>query len=812
MAKAEKYRISFASLSGVTCEVQFFFEGYTGAVTNLIGAYRPFILGEFNTDEDLFKPMRPQLATINILASSSGVSIDDFLLDNDTDVDVYFKFYSATQYYWVGRLLQDDFQETWIDTEHIITLRATEGFGYLKEEQLASDTRAELSGTYTMLDLIKYSMFSTRQGFGNKYIIINNLFHNSMTSSNTYHPLDQCKLDAKTFQIEAQTYDSSYDTLEKINRAFNQTIFMYEANWFMMRLEELYTPTTQNLRGVLVNELTGINSLIDKRYDLNVGVGEEMQPITPEMLRFIKRRTKTDTIQFNYDQWDEILCNQTFQRGNNTLNTSTTKEFEVNDWTYYAGTINSPTTPSSGAVRRVETYNATGDLKDNYIYIPVSSTENRYLKSCAIPVLSDETFTFSIETKYKITPNVTPFTDSQYYIILAGVTNNYTLDDDGKWYQSNATWSTNIKSIQVYYDGTNAPISTEWNTVKVESTPIPENGNIYVLLWASSNSTSSQERWFKGINFQYNQSFNGISNNAITAIQSIFTKNENINKNFQDQIFLDDGVSRVYKGTIYESDGVTPTDKQWYRYRYDDERIGFRKSNAIAHWEHNRFNRNKIDANFYGLLWDDGGLTKPIGLMNTIRFLDDDPEKVYAILNLKEIDFSANTWSATLIEVYDDTKDGISTTPVTEVFSANAIGGTYNSITKIPLTLVSPADMTILNNVVVYNGNNAITVNISASVTGTINSKFTGSNTVYLYLKKNSTTIQTASIDVSTLPKSFNVNLSVNSITFNYLDNFYIEVDSGINQIIVTTGQISFNYTTSTPFVYDPYEDKYIYK
>lgn len=810
MAKGEKYRITFKTLDDTPCEVSFWFEGFVGARTDLIGATRPFVLSEFNTNEDLFKPMRPQLATINILASSSGVSIDNFLADNDTDIDVYFKYNSAFTYYWFGSLLQDDFQETWIDTEHIITIRASERFGYLKEENLASTTGTELSGTYTMIDFIKYAMRSTIQDF-DEYVIINNLFHDSMTDSNTYHPLDQCKTDAKTFQIEAQTYDTSYNTLEKINRAFNQTIFMYNSNWFIMRLEELYIPTTENLRGVNINSISG-RSLINKRYDLNVGVGEEIQPISPEMLRFIRRRTKKDTVQFNYDQWDEILCNQTFQRGNNTLNTSTTKEFEVDDWTYYAGTINAPITPSSGSLKRVETYDGNGDLTDNYVFFPTSNSENRYIKSCGIPVLSGETFKFGIDVKYAIAPGGN-FTDFICYIILQGVTNNYTLNEDGIWYQSNSTWSINLKAIQVYFDGTNAPKSTEWNTVEVEGVPIPENGTLYILLYDSTVTyTSGQERQFKSITFNLNSRFNGFNDKTIKAIQSIFTKSADIKNNFDTDIFLDDGISRVYKGTIYESDGVTPTDKQWYRYRYNDERVGFRKSNAIAHWEHNRFNRNKIDANFYGLKWDDGGTTRPIGLMNTIRFVDDDPDKVYAILNLKEIDFSANTWSATLIEVYDDTKDGISTTPVTKSFAASAIGGTYQFISKIPLELSTPADMTLVNDIVTYNGNNAITVNITAYVTGTLNTASPSASTVYLYLKKNSTTIQTASIPATSLPQAYGATLSVNSITFNYLDTFYIEVDGNIGEIEITVGAITFNYTTSTPYVYDPYEDKYIYK
>lgn len=811
MAKAEKYRITFKSIDGISCEVRFFYEGFTGSVTNLIGAARPFILSEFNTEEDLFKPMRPQLATINILASSSGISIDDFLLDSDTDVDVYFKYISATTYYWQGRLLQDDFQETWIDTDHIITLRATEGFGYLKEEELASDTRSELIGKYSILDIIKYAMYSTRNGFGYLYTIINNLFHDSMNSANTYHPLNQCEVDAKTFQIDAQTYDTSYNVLEKINRAFNQTIFMYESNWFIMRLEDLYVPNTTNLRGVRVNELTGINSLIDKRYDINVGVDEEVKPISPEMLRFIKRKTKKDTIQFNYDQWNEILCNQTFERGENTLNTLLLKEYDVNSWNYYAGTLGSPTTPSGGDFKRAEEYDAEKNLLANYVRFQTSASENRYIKSCGVAVTQGESFTFSVDIKYKLKPGAN-FTDAQMYILLVGVTNNYTMDNDGVWYQSNSTFTTNVKSIGTSFDGTNLPVSNEWNTMEIFSTNMPEDGALYIVLYGSTIAhTTGQERQFRSIKFILNSRIVGFSDLNIKAIQSIFTKTVDVKNNYFEDIYLDDGISKIYKGTIFESDGTTPTDKKWFRYRYNTEEFGFRKQNAIAHWEHNRFNRNKIDANFYGLTWDDAGSTKPIGLMNTIKFVDDDPNKVYAILNLKEIDFSANTWSATLIEVFDQDKDVSGT--VTYNFEGIAETGVQNGVTYLPVDLIQGSQFSVSgNDGFTYNGSTPITVDITCTIEGDINDVSTTPYDAYIYLKKNGTTLSSDFINVTTTPTAFSYDLSVNGVTLNTGDTLYLQLANRIVEVDIVDSSLTFSYSVTGALTYDPYEDKYIYK
>ena len=61
------------------------------------------------------------------------------------------------------------------------------------------------------------------------------------------------------------------------------------------------------------------------------------------------------------------------------------------------------------------------------------------------------------------------------------------------------------------------------------------------------------------------------------------------------------------------------------------------------------------------MTWNDN--TLPIGLINTVQFVDDDSNKTYFIANMKEIDFVNSTWSATLIEIYDEDRDeGVETT------------------------------------------------------------------------------------------------------------------------------------------------------
>ena len=802
---AEKYRIEFKSREDHDCVVRFDFAGYSGSSTTLIGTDRPFVLGEFNTDENWFKPTRPFEATINILTDVNGVTMEDFLVDDDTGITVYFDFGSWGNY-WVGWVLQDNFQEVWQDTYHILTIKASDGIGKLADVPLTDNSGNELIGTYTPYQFIQYAMYKTPQTFINSRII-NNLFNTSMTSGANYMPLDQCYLDAKTFQKEVENYDDSLTVVNKINSAFNQTIFFYKNRWHIVRLEELYNSTLTDLEG-FTNSLLGRTSFT-KRFDAEVSSTSSIKQISAEMLRYIVRKTKKDTISFNYNEFNEILCNESFSRGALTSSSSSLIQFQLDQWLREYGVIGSPTNATTGFGRNEE-YDTNGQLTDNYAYVDSQLSTLCWLRSCSINVLTSEKFKLTFEHKYQVGFSGTAV-QPVAIVMFYGTTNNYTLDDDGSWNLSNATFTTNIKELQIYYNGTTGLIPTDYQTLSIDAAPFPEDGYINLLLLAPDSSLAgTNSKRFNSLKVEIVNPFNGYNSKSITGIQSIFTKTADIRNEFEEEIFADDAFSRIYKGTLLESDQITPTNQTWFRDRFNTESYGFRRQNDTAHWEHNRFNRNKIDCNFYGLTWDDGGTTEPIGLINTIVFPDDDSQKVYGILNLKEIDFSNSTWTATLIELFDEDKDQDGGT-VTKYLEVNTTLGTFNALVYAKLNIVTPADFTLNSNLdqLTYNGAASITVPITASIIGNINTN--SSSPVTITLRKNTTIIATQTITVPSNPFAFNANLNVASVTFATGDLLFIQYSANITQIQITGGGIDLNYAVTSPFTYSPYQDKFIY-
>jgi len=783
LAKAEKYNIEFKTPDGTTCTVRFAFEGFTGSPTTLTGGPRPFVLREFNTDDDLFKPIRPQMAEIEILTNSSGVTIEDFYADNDSDILVSFTI--GLIYYWNGYLLQDDFQENWSDQNHIITVRATEGFGYLKNQQL-SDGGLELQGLFTPKDILGYAIAGTSANFF-RLREFNNLYHDSMTTT-LQSPLDQCYINAKTFATEANQYEDCYTVIEKINRSWNQTIFMWRNYWVIMRMEELYTPPTNNLRGLYFN--LGGPYAINTRYDINVSSTSDVKSIEPGMIKMIRKKTKQDEVDFGFEAFDEAIANESFIRGTLVSTAVSSKEYTLQDWTF-------TTAYGTNGVREIYDSTLYGGLIERYAWIK----NDGEITSTYINVNYGERLDFSVEIQslYDTIPTYNSINIGRIWI-ESSPSNNYYLQPDGSWeYNPIPNPLISIDDLS----GQNI-VSTDWNSMEINSVTFPTSGKLYVQFWFTAAVGFINEVRFKNLNVTILPSFDdGGNRRNVTGVSSKYIKTTDVNNNSLNNTYLDDGFSDVFKGTIFESDGVTRTNAQWSRFRFPGESFGFRRQNATAYWEHNRVNRTKIDATFYGLF--NGSANEPIGLINTVIFTDDDPDKVYAIANMKEIDFSSGIWQATLEEVYDTNRD----TLTSQNFAASWTLGTYASPTKIPATLTTSGGFSIQSNTDIrWDGGASITKNITASINGTLQCA-SYPTTITMTLKLNSTAIKTQTYPVNVANQSFTFNMSpATSTTIAPGDIITLNITSATS-ITVAGGTISIP-SGQQGLTYDPYYDEFI--
>lgn len=803
---AEKYRIKFKTLQGQQCIVRFIFESYTGGSTELLGSANPFILRESNTDENWFKPVRPMMAEIQIVTNGT-LSIDDFLKDTDNEIKVIFDFGTWTNY-WVGWLMQDDFQEIWQSTNHILVLRASDGIGLLQNVPIQDNAGNELLGKYSPWELIQYAMYQSPITFTNS-VVINNLFHTSMNNANGQMPLDQCYIDVKTFQTNTPIqYESSLEVLNKINNGFSQTLFQYKGQWHILRLEELYIPFSENLRGF--TNSSGGRTSFTKRYDVEIGSSNEMKFITPEVIRFINRKKRLVKTKFLYDQFQEVLDNESFARGAFISAGSSTRTYNLLYWGVRKFAVITPTTVSDSQYGRMEEFDGAGRMIDNFAFItPDTSGDNSFIYSNPVNLEKGDKVEISFDVKYDDPNSYTGYAAQAFFVLKISPSYAYWLSNNGNWIDIESP-SFGISDIVTKY--TDTILSNDYQSINIVSQPIPLSGELtaYFIIGKESFASPTLKR-FKNLKVEVITYFNSFSDRKNIGIESIFEKDLLLRTEEVNEIYLDDGFSWQYKGNLFESDEKTFTNKEWVRYRFnaDNERNGFRASNLIANWEHGRFNRNKFDANVFGLTWNDGTTDQPLGLINTVKLVEDDPNKVYGILNLKEINFSNSTWSATLIELYDQDLDDDSSTTSKEL-ALTATSGTYTSTLYAKWTMVTAADFLLSPNgyELTYNSSTSITVNIDAQLNGFINSRI--ASPITITLRKNTTILKTFTLAVPTVPFPFAANLDVTGVTFNLGDVLFVQYENNITQVQITGGWINISYSVTEPFNYDTYSDAVI--
>jgi hypothetical protein len=658
MAFEVKYRINFNTLEGDACIVDMLFDNYVGSVIILDPSARPFVLREFNNDEDLYKPLRPQQAEINFI-SQTGISINDFIGNSDEFCRV--EFFHGGGRYWSGFILQDDVQEEWSDQKHIINLRASENLGSLKTIALADSNGDELIGRYSALALLQIANSdAVRVSAGkNQFLrVISNLYNTSM---NTASPgVNQAYIDAKTFSVGDGEYEDKYSVIEKINRAFSQTLLQYMNSWYYFRPEELYMPVANNLRQFNYNPLVLPPSdwtSSSVRFDISIGKTQTVKPIAPQMLRFIKRPTKLDQINFNYDYPSEVFPNQNFQRGNLITSTSTYKTYTINNWTAYKGTKDSPV-PTTKANYRKDIFDTYGNKTDSYMYLEwegVGGDGDNWFQSEDVLVSKNDVIDLSFLWRWSegntLIDPIPEFKIAQVFFFQSGSPGfKFYLNDKGQWqYISGGVLDSVVadRYLRIKPDSSSL-LTNRYEEKAVLSNPMPYDGTIRILF---TNNSVYSHLWTQ-VQIRLQGSINGLTTQNIAGEFSRFTKPEDFRSNFTDEVFMADTTNNNFKGCLFDSLDVrfNPT---WYRFRYNTESMSFMKQNLIAQWENTRFFRTKIDGTFYGL--KQGSLK--IGLINTIKFVDDDPNKLYAIVNMKEIDFANATWSATLVEVYDSERD-----------------------------------------------------------------------------------------------------------------------------------------------------------
>lgn len=641
---ASKYQYSWYTPQGNTCEVRFDFSDYTGNPTYLDPSVRPFVIREFNSDNDLFKPIRSTQAEMQFLSSPS-VSMEDFIRDSDDIITV--KFYFDGNLFWQGNLIQDDFQEEWTDTRHVITLRAADGFGQIDAADLTIP-----GGLNTFVDYMATCLEPTTltdSGLLVNSFFVNNLYYDGMTETNALS-LAQCTVDGRTFQGDTRTR-----ILEKINRAWGQTIFQHIGKWFTMRLEPMFYEGA--VTRINYNFISG-SSTSTKDYSVNVGPTQGIKLIAPFALKSVGRKTKKDKATFFYEFPTEILENQSFLSGDIII--PTTDTFTIDSWTLYKTSFGSPVAGTADYWRKEEK-DVDGNITDNYMFIE-SDAALHYSKSTGVLMNANDRIEIAFDFRSQRNVSTGAANIQAAAVLFETGSNKYTLDDDGSWVLSNSSYTSNFKYLNVSY--TSSDLLTDWTNKSVRSKAVPGAGTLYIC-FVNNHGTDTDSN-FKGLEIEITESS---KQPGVIGDFDQFTKTEAVKANYEEQIYMDDSNNRYHKGAIHYSGNLTGDN--WYRTNNDTERLTFKRQMLIGRMLLNRRNRIKLSVTLDGLSWLDT-VNRPVWFQNKFVF-HDEPDKRFMITNLSEMDFGEGRLRADMIEVYDVNLDDI----LPEDYPEHSFGNIY---------------------------------------------------------------------------------------------------------------------------------------
>ena len=132
--------------------------------------------------------------------------------------------------------------------------------------------------------------------------------------------------------------------------------------------------------------------------------------------------------------------------------------------------------------------------------------------------------------------------------------------------------------------------------------------------------------------------------------------------------------------------------------------------------------------------------------------------------------------------------------------------GTYNFITRLPLTTINTGNFTKTGgDTLEYTAAGSIVSNIKWQVGGAFNTTTSVPVTVDVTLWKNGTVLSNKSFYVTNNPQNFIVNVNLSNITISNGDDIYIGISTNISQIRISTGALTFTTEASTrvPIAYN---------
>jgi hypothetical protein len=519
----------------------------------------PVVISVVDNDEDKFTPIKSKQAEIRI-HSSNSVDISTFASGGDNRWKVEVAINDTNFKWFVGFLAISDLQMEFAPDPNEILLTATDNLHALKDIPLTDFDGITPRGYQRIAQFISWALWKT--GVFLDIHVINNIREEDYPDLHFY---DAIYLHSKTFEDEIGTCEDCFTVLEKI---LGESCFLtqWKGKWFIQNIDELDSHSIVQARfaagGAFMEFHDPVNWI--KSVGENLPLSWVGLPDSPPLVT-IERPNKEIKETFNLDLPKEIPDNINFEHGawiSPLVLGPLAAAYVIDDWTLER-VSGSP--EISAYIKRVYLDTNWTYENERYVVLTAGATGQHWIKSNPIYLDALDKLSFSIDRRLSANQSGSgTVTEAFAWIRLyADDGTFYNLNNDagtgnaaGEWVQSNSTFSTNQRFIQLQYKNEDVKEAEEWLTASVDSKPLPKSGSVRILLMISSAYGGTAQTHFANLSFTYTPHING-SYSKYSAIYHKVSQALNTTEVRAKQVFISDGIKRLFKGALHKIDSGT---------------------------------------------------------------------------------------------------------------------------------------------------------------------------------------------------------------------------------------------------------------
>lgn len=273
----------------------------------------PLRITILNNNEDKFDPAaRSKRATVQV-HTSNDIGIETFIDGGDNRYKVV--IYSQMELLFIGWLSISDIAEDNLPDPNILSLIATDGLGFLNDEQLTDLDGSVPTTERTLMEFLIMALAKTGNQLG--FAVAFNIRESAAATLNADttgagHFLKHEYLDSRTFEGEIGECEKAINVVNKI---LGEEACLMQKNglWYIWRVDEMQNGEPLKLiKFDAEGNYTGTSSV---NFNKAIGTGSPMQWMNDDSVKSAERPLKSVELTYKYESFKEAVCNIDLSRG-----------------------------------------------------------------------------------------------------------------------------------------------------------------------------------------------------------------------------------------------------------------------------------------------------------------------------------------------------------------------------------------------------------------------------------------------------------------------------------------------------------------